>query len=343
MQALLEQSGLALVFVNVLALSLGFPVPAMPTMILVGATFAMRDGHDAWLGCLAALLISVCASLIGDLVWFAGGRRFGNRTLQSLCRLSLSRDTCMKKTERFYGRWGVRILAVAKFIPGLSLVSVPMAGAMQVRVRSFLAYDGFGALLWASVGLGLGALFSDEVGQLLALISQLGMDAFLIVLMALALYIGWRGWRRWQLLRALDKARMSVDELYTLMQGETPPAVLDIRAEGYRDMEPFAIPGAHFVDDRKLDDILQRFSPEQALVIYCACPNEVSAAWLAKRLREHQFNDVIALEGGLGAWREAGYAVDPLPAIGHAPSAAKPCAHLDDEACRQASTAGSQI
>lgn len=341
MQALLEQSGLALVFINVLALSLGLPVPAMPTMILVGASFAMRDGQDAWLGCLTALLVSVCASLIGDLAWFAGGRRFGNRTLQSLCRLSLSRDTCMKKTERFYGRWGVRILAVAKFIPGLSLVSVPMAGAMRVRVRSFLAYDSFGAMLWAAVGLGLGALFSDEVGQLLALISRLGMDAILIALLALAAYIGWRGWRRWQLLRALDKARMTVDELYTLMQGETPPAVLDIRAEGYRDLEPFTIPGAHFVDDRKLDDILQRFSPEQALVIYCACPNEVSAAWLAKRLRGHQYNDVVALEGGLGAWREAGYAVDPLPVTGHAPAATSPRARTDDQGC-QPSTSGTQ-
>ncbi|MEE7561521.1 hypothetical protein HH299_18945, partial [Xanthomonas sp. Kuri4-2] len=163
MQGLIEQYGLALVFANVLALSLGLPVPAMPTLVLVGAGYALQGGSAAWLGIAAALAVSALASLAGDSVWYLAGRRYGNRTLQSLCRLSLSRDTCMKKTERFYGRWGVRVLAVAKFVPGLSMVSVPMAGAMQVRFAAFLRHDALGALLWAAAGLGVGAAFADQV------------------------------------------------------------------------------------------------------------------------------------------------------------------------------------
>ncbi len=53
----------------------------------------------------------------------------------------------MKKTERFFGRWGVRVLLVAKFIPGLSLVSVPLAGAMGVKMRSFITHDALGIAL----------------------------------------------------------------------------------------------------------------------------------------------------------------------------------------------------
>ena len=174
MQGLIEQYGLALVFANVLALSLGLPVPAMPTLVLVGAGYALHGGRAAWSAALVALAVSVFASVLDDLVWYLAGRRFGNRTLQSLCRLSLSRDTCMKKTERFFGRWGVRVLAVAKFVPGLSMVSVPMAGAMQVRPGAFLRYDAFGALLWAAVGLGLGALFADQVQDVPHLLSTLG-------------------------------------------------------------------------------------------------------------------------------------------------------------------------
>ncbi|SMQ95610.1 DedA family protein [Xanthomonas fragariae] len=56
---------------------------------------------------------------------------------QSLCRLSMSRDTYVKKTERFLSRWGVRVLAMAKFVPRLSMV--PMAGALRVRSGSILA------------------------------------------------------------------------------------------------------------------------------------------------------------------------------------------------------------
>src|SRR5690606_16878999 len=112
-----------------------------------------------------------------DTTWFLAGRRYGTRTLQSLCRLSLSRDTCMKKTERFYGRFGVRVLSIAKFVPGLSMVSVPMAGAMQVGMRPFLRYDAMGAALWAGAGLLLGVLFHRQVDYLLDVLARLGSGA----------------------------------------------------------------------------------------------------------------------------------------------------------------------
>ncbi|HYG44430.1 MAG TPA: DedA family protein/thiosulfate sulfurtransferase GlpE [Bordetella sp.] len=316
MHALIEQFGLALVFVNVLALALGLPVPAMPTLILVGAGYAMQGGPTAWLGCLAAWLLSISASVIGDTAWFLAGRRYGTRTLQSLCRLSLSRDTCMKKTERFYGRFGVRVLSIAKFVPGLSMVSVPMAGAMQVRLPPFLRYDVLGAALWAAAGLGLGVVFVEQIDYVLDLLSTLGTGALGVAGIGLAGYIAWRAWRRHQLMRSLVAARISVDELYALMQDPSrAPAVLDIRAQGYRDLEPYTIPGAVFADERRLDEILGSFPPERSIVIFCACPNEVSAAWLAARLREHRYHDVRPLLGGLEAWRAAGHeTVALLPA-----------------------------
>jgi len=317
MHALIEQFGLTLVFVNVLALALGLPVPAMPTLVLVGAGYALQGGPYAWVGVLVAWLLSISASVIGDTVWFLAGRRYGNRTLQTLCRLSLSRDTCMKKTERFYGRLGIRVLAFAKFVPGLSLVSVPLAGAMQVRMRPFLGYDTLGAALWAAVGLGLGVVFAGQVEHVLEVLADLGARAFVVVGVALALYVGWRWWRRHQLLRSLEAARISVDELYALMQDPAhAPAVLDIRAPGYRDLEPYTIPGAQFADERQLGDILARVPRERGVVIFCACPNEVSAAWLAARLREHRYHDVRPLLGGLEAWRAAGYEIVELPVGG---------------------------
>ena len=191
MQELVDRYGALLVFANVLALSLGLPVPAMPTLVLVGAGLALQP-EAMWLPLLGVLAVSVAASLIGDSVWFYAGRRYGNRTLQSLCRLSLSRDTCMKRTERFYGRFGVRVLSVAKFIPGLSMVSVPLAGAMQARLPLFLRYDGLGAALWAALGLGLGVVFARQVETVIDALSQLGTGAGVVIGVLLAAYVGWR-------------------------------------------------------------------------------------------------------------------------------------------------------
>ena len=133
---LVEQYGPALVFANVLAASIGLPVPAMPSLVLFGAMAAMHPG-SVGTQLLPVLVLSIFATLIGDSAWYFAGRMYGGNTLKTICRLSLSRDTCVKKTERFFGRWGVRVLAVAKFVPGLSIVSIPMAGAMGTPLPHF--------------------------------------------------------------------------------------------------------------------------------------------------------------------------------------------------------------
>ena len=50
-------------------------------------------------------------------------------------------------------------------------------------------------------------------------------------------------------------------------------------------------------------------------VIYCSCPNEISAAWMAKQLSEAGFSDVLPLRGGMEAWRDSGKPVDALPEL----------------------------
>lgn len=311
MQQLVQQYGVWLVFVNVLALSLGLPVPAMPTLILVGAGIAMQ-ADPAWPALLGVLAVSVSASLIGDSAWFFAGRRYGGRTLQSLCRLSLSRDSCLKQTERFYGRYGVRVLSVAKFVPGLSMVSVPLAGAMQAALPRFLRYDGLGATLWAALGLGLGVLFARQVERVIQTLAQLGTGAGVLIGIALALYVGWRWWRRRSLSRALEAARIEVGDLDALMRTGQAPLLFDIRAPGFRELDPFIIPGAIFADERRLDDIVGVYPRDRKIVIYCACPDEVSAAWMAGQLRRREYLDVLPLRGGIEAWRAAGLQVDRI-------------------------------
>lgn len=308
---LVAQYGPALVFVNVLAASLGLPVPALPVLVLFGAMAAMHPGSIGQ-QVASVLVLSIVATLIGDSVWFFAGRLYGGNTLKTLCKLSLSRDTCVKKTERFFGRWGVRVLALAKFIPGLSIVSVPMAGAMGTPYRQFLAFDGIGGALWAGFGLVVGVLFAPQIDMLLAGASRLGRMAALVVGALLLLYAAWRWQRRRQLIKKLANARITVDDLYRAMQNDTPPVVFDIRSHEKRKLDPYIIPGALFADERQLDEIMSKYPRERKLVIYCSCPNEVSAAWMAKQLSEAGFADVLPLLGGLDAWRDAGRTLEPL-------------------------------
>jgi membrane protein DedA with SNARE-associated domain/rhodanese-related sulfurtransferase len=293
-----------------------------PTLMMVGASIMLAHGA-IWPHLIFVLVLSVCASLLGDAAWFSAGRRYGGKTLSTLCKLSLSRDACVKQTERFFGRWGVRVLVVAKFIPGLSMVSVPLAGAMGVRLGAFLKHDGVGAALWACAGLALGVSCADQLDALFAALGLYGSEAGSLAAVALAIYIAYRWWRRHALLKTLETARMSVDELHAALQAGAPLAVFDIRSPEKRQLDPYVIPGAQFADERQLDSIAARFERTRQLVIYCSCPNEVSAAWMAQRLRQLGFLDAIPLLGGLEAWRDAGWPLAPLAQAGAAAPAAQ--------------------
>lgn len=310
---LIEQYGPALVFANVLAASLGLPVPAMPVLVLFGAMATMHPGSIGQ-QVVPVLALSIFATLIGDSVWFLAGRLYGGDTLKTLCKLSLSRDTCVKKTERFFGRWGVRVLAVAKFIPGLSIVSVPMAGAMGTPYRQFVGFDAIGAALWSGTGLMIGVLFAPQIDMLLAGASRLGRLTAVVILVLLLLYALYRWQRRRQLIKKLANARITVDDLFRAMGGKPPPVIFDIRSEEKRKLDPYIIPGAIFADERQLHEILDKYPRDRKLVIYCSCPNEISAAWMAKELATAGFLDVVPLLGGIDAWRDSGLPIESLVA-----------------------------
>ncbi|WP_414718667.1 DedA family protein/thiosulfate sulfurtransferase GlpE [Trinickia sp.] len=311
---LIARYGALVVFLNVLGAALGLPVPVMPTLITVGASIALAAGvlSSALSHFVMILGAAVAGGVLGDLVWFAGGKRYGERTLNTLCKFSLSADTCISKTERFFGRWGVRVLIVARFVPGLSLVVVPLCGAMAVRLRSFISHDFAGVTLWASVGLATGVVFASQIDVIFVLASQLGRQAVTVIGVALALYVFYRYCRRIILAKALEKARISVSELRALLAINPGPVVVDIRSAERRILDPFLIPGAVLGDERELQEIVERYGVNRTLVIYCSCPNEVSAAWMAKRLRLAGVKLALPLAGGIDAWRLAGFDVDPL-------------------------------
>ncbi|MFM0292479.1 DedA family protein/thiosulfate sulfurtransferase GlpE [Paraburkholderia dipogonis] len=317
---LIARYGMLVVFLNVLGSSLGLPLPVIPTLITVGAgtALAMHTVSSTLLHFATILGSAVIGGVLGDLIWFQGGKRYGERTLHTVCKLSLSRETCVRKTEHFFGRWGVRVLVVARFVPGLSLVAVPLCGAMAVRLRSFVLHDCAGVALWASVGLAIGTLFASQIDVVLVLISRLGWQALIVIGIALVLFVLYRYCRRIMLAKALEKARISVGELHALLANNPRPILFDIRSAERRMLDPFVIPGAVFADERKLPQIVERYGANRTLVIYCSCPNEVSAAWMARRLRLAGVKLALPLTGGIDAWRVAGFDVEPIIALSDA-------------------------
>jgi membrane protein DedA with SNARE-associated domain/rhodanese-related sulfurtransferase len=296
--------GAAVVFANVLLESLGLPIPAFPILVIAGACSVAMNTSISTL-----VALSVLGALIGDTFWFWAGRRFGRQLLRGVCRLSLSRDNCVSNTAHFFERWGARILLVSKFIPGMSTVALPMAGASGVKPLTFLVLDACGALIWTGTGVLVGTLGASVVEPVVRVLDMYG-SSILAILATLSIYLALRWWRRRALVNALRMTRIAPSDLHTLMRKHPELLIVDARAKAIQRIDPFRLPGARVISIDKLRRSVAEWRRDQQIVMYCSCPNEISAALLARRFMRLGFTHVRPLHGGIDAWRKEEFPVE---------------------------------
>ena len=298
--ALLVQFGTLLVFGVVLVEQLGVPIPAYPVLMVAGGLAAHGGGRSAALVVLAA----VAGCLIADSVWYIAGTRYGRRILGMLCRISLTPDNCVRQTESVFHRFGAASLVVAKFIPGFATVATAMAGATRVKPCAFLLYDTLGATLWATVGTGLGVLFSDAIRDLLRRFSELGRFGLWIILGAVVLFVFRKWWQRHRFSRLLKMHRIAPLELADLVARGEMPLILDARTiQGW---SAGHIAGARTTHHPDWAGALSTHAKDAPVIVYCACPNDASAVVAARKLMAQGYTDVRPLEGGVDAWVASG-------------------------------------
>jgi membrane protein DedA with SNARE-associated domain/rhodanese-related sulfurtransferase len=306
---LIKDYGLAAIFLNVLLECFGLPVPAYP-LLIVAAALAVSGGVPLW----AILVTAVAASLIADFVWYYSGKRYNTRVLGFLCKISLSPDSCVKKTRDLFSKLGPAALTFTKFIPGFSCIAIVLAGATKVRAWMFALLDGIGAILYVSVALMLGVMFRDVIDSTLNVMAEAGRWSVIAIVGVLAAYIAWRAWQRHQFLKQLRMDRITVNELQELMARGTAPVILDTRLREVRDFEGH-IPGSIFVGPALMN--VDGIPRDAEVVVFCACPNDASAVIGARKLKEAGFKKIRPLQGGIDAWVDAGHAIERAQSEGH--------------------------
>jgi NhaP-type Na+/H+ or K+/H+ antiporter/rhodanese-related sulfurtransferase len=108
--------------------------------------------------------------------------------------------------------------------------------------------------------------------------------------------------------------RISPTALYQLILSDEPHTVFDVRRRSAGD-DAVTIPGAIRVSLDDLGDWVGKIPKGPRVVLYCACPQDASAARGALILMDHGYPNVFALEGGWNAWQAAGYPVAEREAV----------------------------
>jgi membrane protein DedA with SNARE-associated domain len=260
----LLRHGYLFLFLFVFAEQVGFPLPALPVLLGMGALIGL--GYFSFP---TALGVAFAATLLADLIWFYLGRRRGHSIVHLMCRISLEPDICVRRMTDVFDRFGNCALILAKFIPGVSMIAPPLAGAARMQVWLFLLCDTAGTLLWAGTFLGLGVLFHDQLEVLADLAARLGYFLLVLLVVPAVAWIANKYYQRRRFLRQLAADRISPEDLRDKIEAGEPLLVVDLRHSYELEQEAATLPGAVRIPPDELEFRRQELPRDRDIVLFC--------------------------------------------------------------------------
>ncbi|HKQ67758.1 MAG TPA: DedA family protein [Polyangiaceae bacterium] len=167
----------------------GLPLPEDIPLTLAGfTTIKQADGHFVLGRFLATFAMVVIPILLGDLIAYGLGRRFG---LDLRERIGIVRRTLtaarLARVQAWFDRYGAFAVFLGRQVAGVRFVTFFTAGSMRLSVPKFLAFDLLGCVVSVPVWLTLGALAS-RYGELW-LHASMRRASFMVLVVAVLLIV----------------------------------------------------------------------------------------------------------------------------------------------------------
>jgi membrane protein DedA with SNARE-associated domain/rhodanese-related sulfurtransferase len=299
--------GYLLLFAWVLIEQLGMPLPAIPVLLAAGALSA-----EGQMNLPLAFVAGLVACLIADTAWFLVGRRYGHQVMKLLCKLSLEPTTCVRRTQVQFGKSRGAMLIFAKFVPGLATLAPPVAGQNGMSAATFLYFDTLGSALWLGALLLGGRFFADLLNQNASLLDWVGRFSGALLGVGIAAFLVARIVRRSMILSELAAARLDPEELKRQLDADEEVFIVDLRHPLELLHDSVTLPGARHFSPESLATRHEEIPRDRDIVLFCTCPSEATAAKTAMTLHKLGINRVRPLRGGLDAWRDLGYPLQPV-------------------------------
>ena len=113
--------------------SVGIPLPAEAALIAAGFFAARTHGVDIW----SLIACSIVAAIVGEIVGFWIGRRFGHQLLKRYgARLGMTEGR-IRIGQWLFVQYGGRFVFVARFLPFLRNMAAVLAGTNSMAQRNF--------------------------------------------------------------------------------------------------------------------------------------------------------------------------------------------------------------
>ncbi|HEY4961135.1 MAG TPA: VTT domain-containing protein [Candidatus Limnocylindrales bacterium] len=258
------QHGYLLLFFWVLMEQAGLPIPAMPLLLAAGALAGQHQLNFA-----LVVLVAATGSLFSDTFWYFFGKRKGPIVLNFLCKIALEPDSCVRRTESTFTRFGLQTLLICKFVPGLNTAAPALSATAGIGLPQFLLYDFMGALLWSSAFAGLGLLFSRQLDRVAHDVAQFGSWTLLLVIAGIGGYVAYKFYERHRFLKQVAGFRITPEELKEKLEAGEPMTIIDLRHPLDLLPDPQTLPGALRISPEELESRQSEITRGGEIVLFC--------------------------------------------------------------------------
>ena len=121
----------------------GFFLPG-DTLLLSAGIFAAQGK----LSLICVVMVVTVAAIAGDNVGYHIGKRYGRRLFKKPDGI-IFRQQYVDQAEKFYERWGSKMMLVSHFVPVVRTFAPPVAGVAKMNYKQFVVFDAIGILAWA--------------------------------------------------------------------------------------------------------------------------------------------------------------------------------------------------
>lgn len=174
-----------------------FPPFPGDVLVVLGAWYAVQ-GELSWP---LLLLYGTAGAVAGAWVDYRVGAWLGHRLDLRGGRSRLLPTARLEAFEAAYRRWGLWLVVLNRFMPGIRAFLFLAAGASGLPARRVVALGALSALAWNALLLLAGSVLAHNVDELVTLVDRYMRVAGTALAVALLLLVGRALWKRRQAAR----------------------------------------------------------------------------------------------------------------------------------------------
>lgn len=154
-----------------------------PVATIISAMLASLGAFNVWI----VLLLSIAGDMIGDLLFYGMGFRWGMHFVKGFGRYLGLTESLVARMEKYFEKHGGKTIFAVKSTTGLCWATFTAAGIVKMDLKKFVTYSFLGGIVWSGFLVAMGYFYGYLWRSIKQYISWVGWIAFAAALASFAI------------------------------------------------------------------------------------------------------------------------------------------------------------